>query len=366
MRRASVAAGAALAALLLVSVTAAAGPAAVSFDSGSVSLSKSGDWTGSVGVHNLTTSTVTLTATGAADADCGVSFTPPAIRPAQHSTVTVTVSGRCSIPDAGLRFTVRAAPTGGGATTTVDLTATGTASAAPDWGALNAFGWAMLAGLAGAAALLLVRGLGPLTALPGLDQTWSFGDSWVSSATGIGGLLAGIFGSSGVVATLGVDAGSATKLATVGGIVSAACVALAPIVLTLSRTADRHISAGGVLLASVFVVTGAGGGLYVVWDAAKALDLGGAQDFLWIALAVALALLAVYAVRTALATLDDGRSTTPPPPEPVIVAARMIVAALRRDDDIDVDHTMASLRGLTLSDVTLGEVRRRPRRTAML
>ncbi len=358
MRRALVQAGVALAALLLLSTTASGDASPVSFDSGSVSLSKSGNWTGSIGVHNLTTSTVTLSATGVTDTDCGVSFTPPEIRPAQQTTVTVTVSGRCSIPSAGLKFMVQAAPAGGGgATTSVALTATGTASVPPDWNALKAFGWAILAGLAGAAVLLLVRGLAPLTALPGLDQTWSFSNSWVSSATGIGGLLAGIFGSSGVVATLGVA---------VGGIVSAACVALAPIVLTLSRTQDRHISAGGVLLASALVVTGAAGGLYVVWDAARVLDLGGAQDFLWIGLAVALALLAVYAVRTALATLDDGGTAAAPPPNPVIVAAQMIVGALRQDPDVDVDHAMASLYAVDLTKAPLTAVRRLPRRTALL
>lgn len=367
MRRALGLAAAALAALLLLSISAAANPAAVSFDSTAVSLSKDGDWTGSVSVRNLTDSTVTLTASDASDVDCGVSFTPAMIRPAQQSTVTVTVSGSCSIPDNGLKFTVQAAVMGS-LPTSVPFTATGTAESAPDWHALRAFGWAILAGLAGAAALLLVRWTGPFTALPGLDQTWSFSDSWVSNVTGIGGLLAGVFGASGVVDTLGLSAGSATKLAAVGGIVSAAAIALAPIVLALARDRNRHILAGGALLASALVVAAAGGGLYVVWDAARSLDLGGAQDWLWIGLVLALLMLGIYAVRTALATLDDGKAAVAPPPDPVIVAARMIVDALRNERVVDVDHAVAALRGVEAFDPRRDatKVRRRPRRTALL
>ena len=185
-----------------------------------------------------------------------------------------------------------------------------------------------------------------------LDATWSFTDSWVSNVTVIGGLLAGIFGSSSVVkALLGKDADSSIALATVGAAVAAAIIAAGPIVLLATKSksvrksnwAARGVNGresattrsgncftlGGFVFAAIVTLTGAAGEIWVVYRSAQKLDLGGWQHKIVYLAVLGFALLALYAIRTVPATIKQG-TTQPDSVRPdTLKAADLIVAALK-------------------------------------
>ncbi len=112
---------------------------------------------------------------------------------AQSMTFTATVAAACGQITKSFPILVKAA----GRDLPV-VTATVKTAKKPDWDALS--DWFVMSMLAAFALMTVVYliwlikldGGHPLTALPSLDKSWSFNDSWVTNVTVVGGLLAGI------------------------------------------------------------------------------------------------------------------------------------------------------------------------------
>jgi hypothetical protein len=328
-----------------------AAPAATSpltIDSRSPSLEESDGGTRkvSLGFTNLTDAEITLSAKPVeVDQGCNLTLDKPTLPGSEHTAVAVAVPAGCEVDDDGINLKVDAAAAGAAAPTTFDVTAAPKPEAKPDWDALKAFVVALIALTIAAVVMFALwqredRERRKLTQpLEHLKDTWSFKDSWVSNVTVVGALLTGVIGSSDVVkAFLGEDAESSVALATVGAAIAAAFVAAGPIVL-LSSTKGKHFTVGGLLAASVVTLTGAFGELWVVYSSGKELALDGLEDNLLIPLIVAAALLAIYAARTLVATLDEG-TTKPEAGESsdTIKAAQMIVTALKGREGIAAEQ----------------------------
>jgi hypothetical protein len=226
------------------------------------------------------------------------------------NAISFTLTG----PDATHPFTVVAAPKPAGK---------------PEWGALKAFFVMLLAAAVLAIASLKRAGQGLSTELQYLDSAWSFNDSWVSNVTVIGGLLAGIFGSSDVVtALLGSDAKSSVALATVGVAVAAALVAAAPIILVITKGPNGFYTVYGLALAAVLTVSAAGGEVWVVYRSGAKLDLGGWQDYIVYFAIAALVLLGLYGFISLVSTVKDGTTQPPATVSDTLTGAAWIVGAL--------------------------------------
>jgi hypothetical protein len=172
-----------------------------------------------------------------------------------------------------------------------------------------------------------------------LDSTWSFTDSWVANVTVLGGLLTGVFGSTDVVKPfLGDSADSSIALATIGAAVAAAFVAAGPILLLATKQkGSGAFTIGGLLGASILVLTGAYGEIWVVYNATKNLSLSGFEDLAVVFAILAGLLLALYAWRSTMDTLAHGTDEPPKPPKPdAIKAAELVAAALKAQNNADV------------------------------
>jgi hypothetical protein len=311
-------------------------------DSRSAELQKGdgGGWTVALGFTNLTDKKVTLTAkpSNGADKGCDLVLDHEQLLAAVHTSVNVTVPAGCKVGNDGIDFAV-SAKSGTSPPVKFDVTAAPKPDSAskPEWRALWAFP-IIFAGLVFAAAIcLLLVPKNPNTELKYLDATWSFNDSWVSNVTVLGGLLAGIFGSSEVVtALLGEDAKSSIALATVGVAVAAAIIAAGPIILLSTKSKNDFVTLGGFLLGAAVTLSGAAGELWVVYRSGRRLDLGGLEHDI-VGLAVAgFVVLGLYAIRTIPATIRHGTTEPDAPPlSDTLVAARLIVKALKAQKDVD-------------------------------
>jgi hypothetical protein len=351
--------------------SAAITPLTIDSRSPALEAGPAGGWTVSLGFTNLSTKPIALAARPSNDGDvgCSLMLDRAQLPPAGHSDVKVTVPGGCKVANDGIDFTVSAKA--GATSRTFEVTAAPKPdSNKPEWSALWAFPVA-LGGLL-VVALLLFGLWAPSEPLKYLEATWSFKDSWVSNVTVLGGLLAGIFGSSDVVtALLGKDAKSSIALATVGAAIAAAFIAAGPIVLltTKSRRGD-FVTPGGFLLASAITLSGAAGELWVVYRSGEKLDLGGWQHRIVILALAGFVLLALYAIRTVPATIKQG-TTEPPaaPPSDTIKAANLIVAAIKAQGGIGEDQFAEALQAVDdrYPAVTAPSTAQPlPRRTALL
>lgn len=349
--------------------SARAATSVVTLDDSQPALAEAGNgWTAVLGFTNLTDRMVALTAkpTGTARPGCDLmlgenpSQSTASLPAAQHTDVKVSVPAACKAGDKGFAFEVTA--TAGSTPAAFHIDTKAKASAKPDWTNL----WAFLVALVVLGALAV--GLFAYwdrddfnfdhlaNPMPYLGTTWSFKDSLVSNVTVAGGLLTGIFGSSGVVkALLGKDAEAFTALAIVGVAIAIAFVGAGGIVLLAFKTRKGNaVTVGGLLAASVITLTGAFGELWVVSASGHKVTGGLGDVALSIVMVAAMALLLVYALRSVLITLDLG--TIPPlPPDyrkppltETIFAASMIVEALKARSDVDaikVDTAVNSLAG---------------------
>ena len=279
--------------------------------------------------------------------ECSAKLSENSLPPAQTTSVDVTIASTCGTVTKALKFTVAAPPLG----SSLPFTVKPAASEKPNWGALS---WFVSCTFAALALMFLVywawmsvSGV-PIrlwASLPSLDDSWTFKDSWVSNVTVIGGLLAGVFGSSSVVkAMLGADADAAVALATIGGAISVAHIGAAGVIALLFKTpAGGKFTALGVLLGSAVALGAAGGQLGVVFESAKDLDLGGRQDHLTPYLVATLVLLTTYGFFSVLSVLIQGhQDATPADPfdEPVsdtMLAAAVLAAAMCADGCVDRD-----------------------------
>jgi hypothetical protein len=332
----------------------------VTIDDSAPSLDKgdNGAFTVSLGFTNLTDNDIGLAPkpANAGDAGCNLSLDPSKLPRAEHTDVTVSVPAGCTVADDGINFTV-ATTTGSKSAATFPVTAAPKPADTPNWDVLWAFVIALVALAVVALIVQIVGPYGVATPLKYLDATWSFQDSWVANVTAVAALLTGIFGSTDVVtAFLGNEVDSATALATVGAAVAAAFIAAGPILLLATKNrADDAFTAGGLLGASVFTLAGAVGELAVVYTSGHELDLGGWEDWLWIPLVVASLLLALYAVRTTMATLRLGTTAPSEEDSDTIKAAKLIVAALAAKGEVSVDAVTSAFQQLP----TVGRRRRR-------
>jgi hypothetical protein len=317
--------------LVLVAAPAARASTVVTVDDSSPAVEKvdSGGYKLTVGLTNITAAPVDvrLDATNQKlTKGCGVSFdsggATGSVPAASHKDVLLSFNEACTEKD--VNAVVLSA--GEGAAQKVTLTPKNPQTASPDWNLL----WAFAVAIGAAAVLIIVLAviwnISPLMELVNLPDTWKFSDSLVTNVTLLGGALAGVVGSSGVVkAFLGKDADASIALATVGAAVAAAIIGLGAVVLQTFRK-NGHFTAGGLLGAAAIVLGGAYGELYVVWQNAKELALGGWEHRLgWAALGVAVLLLG-YAYASLKETLEQG--LVPAKPAPMELSADAIAATV--------------------------------------
>lgn len=260
--------------------------------------------------------------------------------PAQTRTFTATLTTGCGQIKNPFVMIVTA-----GGTDLQPVTATVEAKPkTPDWDALQK--WFFLSTLVALALMVIVlivasiKGTPPSASLPSLDDSWSFKDSWVSNVTVVGGLLAGIFGSSDVLTgVLGDDADEALALATIGGAVAVALIGAAGVVVIALKTiSSGKFTAFGVLAGSTIALGAAGGQLGAVYECARKLELGGEEDHLSKYLIAGLVLLGVYGFLSVLGVLIQGHTEKPdedPAAEPVsesLFAAAVIAASVNEPD----------------------------------
>jgi hypothetical protein len=344
---------------LAPAAVAHAAPATVSFDTLEPALESSDDGGSklSLSVTNLTTGPLGLTATpaDASDRGCDLAPEPDVLRSARPTDITIEVPGTCRLDNESLDFVLKVGE--GAAAASFPISASPKEDEAkPNWDAL----WAFVVALAvlSVAAIILIRGWFVddqephhlNEALSHLGASYTFKDSWAGNITIAAGLLTGIFGSSSVVkALLGDDAEASIALAIVGAAIAAFFLAAGQILVLATQTrkppptsaaesSDQSspipftITVGGFVAGAVLVLTGAFGELWVVFQSAKDLDLGGWQDWIWIPAYLSIGLLVVYAIRSTKETLERGTTAPPaPPPSEVVEAARLIIMALKSD-----------------------------------
>lgn len=337
--------------------------AALTIDSRSPALAErdGGGWTTSLGFTNLTDRAIALTAqpNETADAGCTLALDKNELPAAEHAVVKVTIPAGCKVGEDGIDFTVSASTDSAPPITFVVTAAPKPDDAKPKWEALLAFPIALGALLVGAVLFMALSSDGrpPNKPLKYLKAAWSFKDSWISNITILGGLLAGIFGSSEVVkAFLGEDAESSVALATVGAAVAVAFIGVGPVVLSATKTKEGDFfTAGGLIVASAVTLAGAVGEIWVLFESGRTLDLAGLEDWAWAMALAAAVLLGVYGIRTLLATLRHGLNPPQPPPaSDTIVAAKMVVEALKQLPDIDAKKLDDAVEAVTDAYPTVG------------
>jgi len=215
-----------------------------------------------ISLTNLTTLGVNVTARPQRPtrASCTIDLDKSgSLPPAQTRSFTATLSAACG--QIKNRFGIIV--TAGGKDLQPVTAAVEPKPKTPDWDTLQK--WFLLSTLAAIGLMIAVlivawiKGTRPWDSLPSLDDSWSFKDSWVSNVTVVGGLLAGIFGSSDVLTgVLGDDADESLALATIGGAVAVALIGAAGVSLGVATA--RFARPGS---AAWSVVGGAAGGLLV-------------------------------------------------------------------------------------------------------
>jgi hypothetical protein len=324
---------------------ASAEPAQIAIDDATPTLKHAddGDWSGTLGLTNLTDEALSLSAAPtAADPACKPRLSKAAIGSAQSSEAKLTVPKACTIKDATFELTLTAA--GPSAPQHFQVVAEAKADDDdPDWSLLAWFFYA-LPFIGVCLGLVFLRKNAFNDKLTHLEATYSFSESWVSNITVLGGLLTGVFGSADVVkAFLGEDAESAVALATVGSAIALVLIGSGPIFLNALKADEmdgdklvgQPYTVGGLLLATTVTVAGAFGQLFVGWQSARTLDLGGAEDLAVFGFAAAVALLAWYTLATVGSTISAG-TTEPPSPAPsgVEELASLLEDALRQDEHV--------------------------------
>jgi hypothetical protein len=148
----------------------------------------------------------------------------------------------------------------------------------------------------------------PLTPLKGLDKSWSFKDSWLSSVTAGAGLALGVLGSSDFLkAALGDKAEATVGAATVAGLVGAALTGAAGVlVLAIKRPGTPGITIAGLLSGSAVAFAAAGGQVWTVAVLLSDVDLGFGDAIVWVAAVAATAMLIAYACTSLLDLLLEG------------------------------------------------------------
>ena len=355
--------------IALAPASASAEPATATIDSRAPALAKvdGGGWTTSVGLTNLTDDEATLEVTPKT-ADPGCTLTPDKAKlpAAEHTTVNVGIAAGCKSPDDGIDFDVKATGEGAAqATFAVTAAPKPDETAEPDWGQL----WALPIAL-GALLLAAFVFYGVWDArdreehrlnepLVGLDDAWKFSDSWVTNVTILGGILTTIFGSSEVVkALLGEDVDRSIALLTVGSVLAAALVAAGPIVLfaTTTKPPKSEFTVFGLLVASAIVLAGAYGELWIAYQVASDLDLGGFGDWIWIGALAAGLLLLLYAFRALRANLEKGTT--------VDSSALLVGASLLREQGNEeyagqLSYLASNIRTVDIDDAAVFAPRRR-------
>lgn len=334
-------------AVLTLATPALGDPAAVTVGASEVELEPAdgGGGTASISLTNVTNETIAVTARPqtAAPPQCAVTLDKGGqLKAARTTMLKATIASACGTIEGA--FALEILPAAG---TPLPVTAK-PAAEKPDWDAIVWFlyctGIALLLLLGVYVVWLMKNGdfMWPWEPLPYLNDTWSFKDSWVSNVTVVGGLLAGIFGSSDVVkAILGKNADEAVALATIGGAISIALIGAAGVLaLALKTLSGGKFTAAGVLLGSTIALGAAGGQLVVVYESAKDLDLGGKENHLTPFLVAAMVLLMLYGFLSVLGVLVQGhekpedRDPAEAPVSETTFAAAVLAAAVRPENPV--------------------------------
>jgi hypothetical protein len=368
---------------LVGSGQAFAAPALLAIDDAAPTLEREddGDWSGTLGLTNLTDGALSLSVApvDAGDRDCKLELSRAAIGAAQSSEPKLIVPKTCDATEHKLELTLTA--TGDSSQRTAVAATLQEGEADPDWSQLAAFFYAIPAvavALLGVAALMHYELGQPLEYL---DATWSFKDSWVSNVTVVASVLTALFGSGDVVkAFLGEDADRSIALATVGSAIALILIGSGPIILAAAKkevnkddgALVQAFTVGGLLAATTVTVAGAFGELWVGWKSGEALDLDGWENRIEIGFWIAVALLAWYALSTIRATLKAG--TTPPPhakPSELAQLIAVLKEALTKNRAVPDEEIPSVLKDVFESYPTVGtsfgdEPRVAPRRHAAM
>jgi hypothetical protein len=166
-----------------------------------------------------------------------------------------------------------------------------------------------------------------------------------------------------VKAFLGDDAEQSVALATVGAAVGVILVGGGVVILLAAKTQwlkedgalAESFTAGGLVAATAVTVGGASGQLWIGWKTGAELDLGGAQDWLWVCFILGAAGLCWYTFATLRATLWSG-TMPPPPPKPSELAQllALLEEALTEKDDVSNDAIPTILESVVTSYPSVG------------
>jgi len=336
--------------LLSVGMGVSAAPAApaadalVAIDTATPELaSNDGEWSGTVGITNLSAQSVELSIAppDGAPADCKPVLSRTALGASVSRDVTLTVRGACHTGNEAFEPTLVASA--GGTRQELSISPMLGPSTESDWNQLLVFPIALV--VAGLVLLALCAAWGKLRCtLEFLEASYDFKESWINNVTFIGGLLTALFGSSSVVqAILGEDADRWVALATVGSAIAVILIGIGPIVLTAAKRdaivdgeAVPAYTGYGLWLATTVGAAGAAGQLWIGAKTGRALDLGGAQDWIGPATVLAGMLLVWYTLATFHATLKAGTTRpTPPGPSDMDRLVAVLELALKANDAVD-------------------------------
>ncbi|HYI98482.1 MAG TPA: hypothetical protein VEX36_02220 [Thermoleophilaceae bacterium] len=329
----------------------------VTIDKPAGSLTEASDgWETSVALTNLTDTPLSLEAKPVVtDSGCELTLDESKLPAVERRTSTVSIPAGCKVADDGFDFELTATATGraapeapqgaaggaGSAPVSFDVTAAPAPDAdSPDWDELRAFLVALaVLGAIGVVFLMFSSSNRPGKELQYLGTAWSFKESWLTNITVAAGLLTGIFGSSDVVnALLGEDVDGAVALATVGTAIAIALIASGTLILEATKSDEGQFTVLGLVAAAVVTAAGAFGELWVIYQSATQLDLGGLEDRIYIPAYAAMVLLAAYVLRAVPRIIKQGTTAPPPAPESdTIKAAKLIVDELRADDNVNAD-----------------------------
>ena len=353
-------------ALIAVAAVLCVGPAPAQAEQATVALGSAeptftpadgGGGTTKLAITNLTDAPISVSAApqDTANGTCTVQLDKDGKLPASQTvTFTATAVAACGEITKSFPILVKA-----GSAELPVVTATVKPAKKAEWDALwHWFKWSLIAAFGLMAVVYLAwrkpAGSNVGTDLPSLDKSWSFNESWVTNVTVVGGLLAGVFGSSEVVKSiLGEDADESAALATIGGAISVALIGAAGVVVVAARRPKSgKFTVAGVLVGSALALGAAAGQLGVVYEAASTFEMGGVEDDLLIPLVAALVLLAVYGVSSVLGVLVQGSTEVEdedPAKAPVsetLFAAAVIAVSAKGDHVVTRDEVDKVLKDL--------------------
>jgi hypothetical protein len=240
---------------------------------------------------------------------CTASTSPQTAAAGAWTKVTVTLSG-CTLENGAFSATVKVGKT----TLPAVEVQSSSGSTSAKWSYLYAFpGVILVSFLFLAWAMLRWKAkhkpgeyIGDFLEEPlGLGSHWSITDSWGANLTVVAGAIAGLFASSGALATvLGSDGEPTFALIAVAAAIAVAIAGAAPLAVGTFKK-DGDVTPLGLLLGAVLIVGASGGELVVLSLAVRRLELGGVETPLAvISLVLGVALLAAYAFRTINACLS--------------------------------------------------------------